>query len=77
MPSIIHDDSTEGSDNMNKPMLRMVYNNLMGWLTKSREETVSADKKLEIIMMSLADICTALATDGTQESIEAFYAEPR
>jgi hypothetical protein len=58
---------------MNKQLLKITHSNLMGWLTKCREETVSPDKKLEIIMMSLADICVAMATDGTQESIDKFY----
>jgi hypothetical protein len=60
---------------MNRGLLKIAYRNLMGWLTKCHEGSVSTDKKLEIIMMSLADICTALATDGTQESINAFHDE--
>lgn len=60
---------------MNKGLLKLVHQSLMGWLTKCREETVSADKKLEVIMLSLADMCTALATDGTQDSINKFYGE--
>lgn len=59
---------------MNEALLKLTHKNLMGWLTRCREETVSTDQKIEIVMMSLADICTALATDGTAESIEAFYA---
>lgn len=58
---------------MNIKLLKIAHNNLMGWLTKSREETVNQDKKLEITMMSLADMCTALGTDGTQKSINAWY----
>jgi hypothetical protein len=60
---------------MNKALLKLTHDSLMTWLTKCREETVSADKKLEIIMLGLADICTALATDGTEESINAYYAD--
>lgn len=60
---------------MNQFLLRWTHKNLMSWMTKSREQTVPVDKKLDIIMMSLADICQALGTDGTEESLEAFQAE--
>lgn len=51
---------------MNKPLLKIAHNNLMEWASKGASDT----KKLEVIMVSLADICTALATDGTQKSID-------
>jgi len=60
---------------MNYKLLKLTHGNLMGWVRRSQEETVSADKKLEVIMVSLADICTALGTDGSEEAIEAWYAE--
>jgi hypothetical protein len=61
---------------MNKVLLRNTHSNLMGWLTKFRHETVPTDKRLEIVMMALADMCQALATDGTPESTEEFYRDP-
>lgn len=62
---------------MNKIGLKLTHDSLIGWLTKCQEETVSADKKLEIIMVSLANLCKSLATDGTEESIEAFCADDK
>lgn len=62
---------------MNVGLLKLTHRNLSSWLTKCREETVSTDKKLEIIMNSLSDMCTALGTDGTQESIDKWYEEDR
>jgi hypothetical protein len=58
---------------MNKKLLRLAQRNLNDWLTKCREETVSVDRKLELIMFSLSDICTALGTDGTQDDIDKWY----
>ena len=60
---------------MNIQLLKLTQQNLSGWLTKCQQETVSVDKKLETIMFALADICTALGTDGTQESINKWYDE--
>ena len=45
---------------MNICQLILTRRSLYSWLTKCREETISADKKLEIIMMSLADMCQAM-----------------
>lgn len=39
----------------------------MDWLAKCHQEAVSPDKKLEIIMMSLADMCHSMTgLDGNQ-----------
>jgi hypothetical protein len=59
---------------MNKQLLKVVCDNLTEWVIKSNMESIPQDKKLNIIMMSLADICVALATDGTEKSIEEFHA---
>ncbi len=55
---------------MNKNLLALTHSNLMAWLTRCSQETVSTDKKLEIIMLSLADMCSALAF-GSEEEREA------
>lgn len=52
---------------MNKELLLLTRDNLMAWLTRCTQESVSADKKLELIMISLADMCQALACD-TEET---------
>jgi hypothetical protein len=59
---------------MNKALLKFTARNLGDWMTKSREQTVTVDQKLDLIIFSLKDICTALCTDGTQDSIDEFYA---
>jgi hypothetical protein len=65
---------------MNKELLMLTYSNLMNWLMKCSQETVSTDKKLEIVMMALADMCQALAAETADEAraIEdrAFGREP-
>jgi hypothetical protein len=58
---------------MNIGLLKLTQRNLSGWLNKCYEETVPTDRKLEVIMMSLSDICIALGTDGSQEAIEEWY----
>ncbi len=58
---------------MNQALLKLTHRNLSGWLTKCHQETVTTDKKLEIILFALSDICTALGTDGTQDSIDKWY----
>ena len=58
---------------MNISRMKIAERSMMNLLTRCREQTVTTDQKLEAIAMALADICTALATDGTQESIDAWY----
>jgi hypothetical protein len=58
---------------MNPKLLKLTYRNLLGWRAEANVSQVSDSKKLDIIMVALADICAALATDGTQESIEEFH----
>lgn len=48
---------------MNKQLLLFTQRNLMDWLIKSREQTVTTDEKIEILMCSLADMCQALSED--------------
>jgi hypothetical protein len=55
---------------VNKDLLLLTRNNLMAWVGRSREETVSVDKKLELIMFSLADMCAALGRD-TEETAQS------
>jgi hypothetical protein len=52
---------------MNEQMLRMVHSSLMAWLTKCREETVTADQKLESLMFNLAMLALALAGGYEEE----------
>jgi hypothetical protein len=59
---------------MNKTMLKFTARNLSDWMTKSDQQTVTADQKLNLLIFSLRDICVALCTDGSQESINQFYA---
>ena len=59
---------------MNKALLKSTARNLDDWMTKSMQQTVTIDQKLDLIMFSLKDICVALCTDGSQESIDQFYA---
>lgn len=40
--------------------LNITRRNLMGWLHKGREYAVPDEQKLNVIMMSLADMCDAL-----------------
>jgi hypothetical protein len=52
---------------VNKDLLLLTRDNLMAWVGRCQEETVSVDKKLELIMFSLADMCAALSRD-TEET---------
>jgi hypothetical protein len=52
---------------MDKKLLQNTKRNLYDWLTKCRHETVHLDKRMEIIMMALADMCEAMATDKETE----------
>ena len=54
---------------------------LLKWLNKaildrthpgSRMPFKSDTERLEFIMFAIGELCTALGTDGTQESIDAF-----
>lgn len=45
---------------MNIDQLIFTRRSIYSWLTKCHQETVSADKKLEIIMITLADMCQAM-----------------
>ena len=51
---------------MDKVLLKLTHRNLMDWLTKSRDETVSLDQKINVLMLSVADLCVALADDETE-----------
>ncbi len=51
---------------MNKDLLIWTRDNLYDNLRRCREETVSVDKKLEILMMSLADMCAALGRESEE-----------
>ena len=59
---------------MNKELLQFTQRNLSSWLVRCYENSVSVDDKLNLILFSLSDICTALGTDGTQEDIDKWYA---
>ena len=48
---------------MDKVLLKLTHRNLMDWLQKSREETVPFDQKINVLMLSVADLCAALAHD--------------
>jgi hypothetical protein len=50
---------------MDKVLLKLTHRNLMDWLQKSREETVSLERKMNVLMLSVADLCIALADDET------------
>ena len=52
---------------MNKDLLLWTRDNLMSCITGSHQEPVSTDKKLELIMLSLADMCAAFGRD-TEET---------
>ncbi len=51
---------------MNSALLIWTRDNLYGQLRRCREETVSTDKKLEILMMAVADMCAALGRDSEE-----------
>ncbi len=48
---------------MDKVLLKLTHRNLMDWLQKSRGETVSLDQKMTVLMLSVADLCAALADE--------------
>lgn len=48
---------------MNKKLLRDTRRNLHDWVRRSRHETLHLDKRLEIVMLAIADLCEALALD--------------
>lgn len=49
---------------MNKELLIWTRDKLYGDLVRCREQTVSADQKLEWLMMAIADMCAALGRDS-------------
>lgn len=59
---------------MNRVVLKITYQTLRLWLNKEHEQHISAQEKLSVIMGSLMELCTALATDGTEESTKDWYA---
>ena len=58
---------------MNKAILKSIGDNLFDWSAKAMHETVSQDKKLDLIMFSISELAKALYTDGSQESVEEWY----
>ena len=44
---------------MNKQLLRETRRNLHAWVKRSRTETVHLDKRMEVLMLALADVCEA------------------
>jgi hypothetical protein len=73
-PDFFNQAETPKGNTMNKTILKFTARNLDDWMTKSMQQTVTIDQKLDLIMFSLKDICVALCTDGSQESIDQFYA---
>ena len=51
---------------MNKGLLIWTRNNLYDQLRRCSEQTVTADKKLEWLMMALADMCAALGRESEE-----------
>jgi hypothetical protein len=58
---------------MNKELLVLTRRNLMAWLGKADQQTVPPEQILKVIMLSLADMCSALAydTEDEREAAEA------
>jgi len=52
---------------MNNKLLRETRRNLHAWVTRSKNETVHLDKRMEVLMLALADICEALTTHPEQD----------
>jgi len=52
---------------MNKELLILTRDNLYSWLRRTSEETVTVEARLNVIMMSLADLCAALARDSEDD----------
>ncbi len=44
-----------------EPLLWMVHNECMEWLTDARERTVSTDERIDRLTMAIADLAKALA----------------
>lgn len=57
---------------MDRWLLMWTRDNLMSWVHKASEETVPDSKKLTLIMMSLADICSALARETEYEKVPGY-----
>jgi len=53
---------------MNKQLLRETRRNLHAWVKRSRTETVHLDKRMEVLMLALADVCEALALDDVKQA---------
>jgi len=51
---------------MNNKLLRETRRNLHAWVTRSKNETVHLDKRMEVLMLALADMCEAMATDEAE-----------
>ena len=58
---------------MNKAVLKSIGQNTLEWSIKSIQETVSMDKKLDLILFHISELAKALYTDGTQGSLEDWY----
>ena len=48
---------------MNNRLLRATRENLHAWVAKSKITTVHLDQRMEVVMLALADMCEAMATD--------------
>jgi hypothetical protein len=59
---------------MNKFMLAWTHSNLNSWMHKATQETVPIDKKLDLIMFSLADMCQAIGFDD-YDQLDAYKRE--
>ena len=44
-----------------EPLLWMVHDECMSWLTDARERTVSTDERIDRLTMAIADLAKALA----------------
>ena len=54
---------------MNKELLIWTRENLRDWTTPGRAgEPLTVEKRLDLIMFSLADMCSALAADTEDEA---------
>jgi hypothetical protein len=52
-----------------EPLLWMVHDECMDWLTDSRERTVPIDEKLNRLTMAIADLAKALAGGYREEGL--------
>jgi hypothetical protein len=48
---------------MNSQLLRETRRNLHDWVRRSKYETVHLDKRMEVLMLALADMCETLASE--------------